>query len=90
MSVGMCWWHQGAAGDVELVAVIERGSGPAAGLHICLPCAREVARGRGGYGPAASDALTVLDQRATAGHTPSGREQGRAAPRQPPPGRASP
>ncbi|MEU5834441.1 hypothetical protein ABZ820_12325 [Streptomyces diacarni] len=44
MSPGICSWHEGAAKDVEIIVVIERGTGPAAGMYACLPCALKLSK----------------------------------------------
>ncbi|NSC21459.1 hypothetical protein FM076_09675 [Streptomyces albus subsp. chlorinus] len=78
MSAGFCFWHRGHALDVELIAVIERGSGPAAGASACLPCARKITGVP--YGEAAEVAVEVLEARAgraEGGSSGAGRPGGR-------------
>ncbi|MFE0759638.1 hypothetical protein [Streptomyces smyrnaeus] len=42
MSAGYCTWHRDTAEDVEPIIFEERGSGPAAAVSACLPCAKRL------------------------------------------------
>ncbi|NSC20132.1 hypothetical protein FM076_02465 [Streptomyces albus subsp. chlorinus] len=62
MSAGWCAWHRDRAEDVEPIFYEERGSGPAAAISVCLPCARKM-HGRP-YGEAGRAAVKALEGRA--------------------------
>ncbi|MEU5835105.1 hypothetical protein ABZ820_15715 [Streptomyces diacarni] len=65
MRAGHCWWrwHRGHADDVETITVIERGTGPAAEVCACLPCARRLA-GQFPHGQLAKAAVAAMEKRA--------------------------
>ncbi|MBO8200962.1 hypothetical protein JW613_22045 [Streptomyces smyrnaeus] len=63
MSAGYCTWHRDTAEDVEPIIFEERGSGPAAAVSACLPCANGSTE-RFPYGKAAQVAVRVMKERA--------------------------